>query len=491
MAPTLPSRTTATPDATRVPGEARDEAPAVTPDRDVTGAVREIAETAGQVAATVTDVSGAVAAVSRTMKEQAATAARLRSGASRVREQGEAVLESALVASSEAGAANEQAESSLGDVRSAFDGVSRLAEWVTVVTDHFGTLAKNLDSLVRTTGRIDEIARQTHILALNARIEAARSGSAGAGFQVIADSVRDLANQTLALAGEVTTSLLSLGTDVGKINSEGHVAREHAQSVHVSTETLGDSIESILARVTSLHARMTEIASTADQSRAELVAFVDDLDGFAAGVETASRDLHEAGERSSAVAEQSEQLLQLSVRAGVATVDTPYVDKALATAVVVQARFESGVRAGEISTSELFDTTYVPIPGTDPQQHMTRFVEFTDRVLPEHQEAVLASDERIAFCACVDRKGFLPTHNLVYSNPQRDDPVWNAANCRNRRIFDDRAGSRAGQTSKEFLLQTYRRDMGGGRFVTMKEVDAPIWVAGRHWGALRLAYRVD
>jgi len=38
-------------------------------------------------------------------------------------------------------------------------------------------------------------------------------------------------------------------------------------------------------------------------------------------------------------------------------------------------------------------------------------------------------------------------------------------------------------------LQTYRRDMGGGQFVLLKEAAAPITVANRHWGGLRLAYR--
>ena len=40
-----------------------------------------------------------------------------------------------------------------------------------------------------------------------------------------------------------------------------------------------------------------------------------------------------------------------------------------------------------------------------------------------------------------------------------------------------------------FLLQTYRRDMGGGNFVIMKEVAAPIKVNGKHWGGLRLAFK--
>jgi methyl-accepting chemotaxis protein len=31
--------------------------------------------------------------------------------------------------------------------------------------------------------------------------------------------------------------------------------------------------------------------------------------------------------------------------------------------------------------------------------------------------------------------------------------------------------------------------MGGGQFVLMKDVSAPIVVRGRHWGGIRLAYR--
>jgi methyl-accepting chemotaxis protein len=96
---------------------------------------------------------------------------------------------------------------------------------------------------------------------------------------------------------------------------------------------------------------------------------------------------------------------------------------------------------------------------------MTRFVGLTDRILPSIQEPLLASNRRIVFCAAVDRNGFLPTHNQKYSHPQGRDPVWNNANCRNRRIFSDRTGLAAARNQKPFLLQTYRRDMGGGQFL--------------------------
>jgi methyl-accepting chemotaxis protein len=141
--------------------------------------------------------------------------------------------------------------------------------------------------------------------------------------------------------------------------------------------------------------------------------------------------------------------------------------------------------------ASLFDRQYAAIPGTDPVQYMTRFTEFTDAVLPPIQEGAPEADERIAFCAAVDENGYLPTHNRKFSQrPRPGDPTWNTANCRNRRIFNDRVGLAAGRNKEPFLLQTYRRDMGGGQFVLMKDISAPIIVNGRHWGGLRLAIRV-
>ena len=76
------------------------------------------------------------------------------------------------------------------------------------------------------------------------------------------------------------------------------------------------------------------------------------------------------------------------------------------------------------------------------------------------------------------------------AQPQGPDPVWNNANCRNRRLFDDRTGLAAARNQKPFLLQTYRRDMGGGNFLVMEDLSAPIFVRGRHWGGFRFGLSV-
>ena len=120
----------------------------------------------------------------------------------------------------------------------------------------------------------------------------------------------------------------------------------------------------------------------------------------------------------------------------------------------------------------------------------TRFLDATDRLFPAIQEPMLSVDPRIVFCAAVDRNGYLPTHNRKFSQPQGNDVAWNTANSRNRRIFNDRVGLAAGRSTQPFLVQTYRRDMGNGQFALMKDVSAPISIRGRHWGGVRVAYKI-
>ena len=171
--------------------------------------------------------------------------------------------------------------------------------------------------------------------------------------------------------------------------------------------------------------------------------------------------------------------------------NTEFVTRAMEAGTALTRIFEQAVARGEVKIDDLFDTDYAEIAGTNPQQYRTKYLDWADRALPPFQEAFLAREPRMAFCAMVDRNGFLPVHNKIYSHPQRPgDTAWNTANCRNRRIFNDPAGLAAAHNQRSYLIQSYARDMGNGNTVMMREIDVPIRVHGRHWGGFRTAYKL-
>ena len=171
--------------------------------------------------------------------------------------------------------------------------------------------------------------------------------------------------------------------------------------------------------------------------------------------------------------------------------NTEAVTRAMEAGAALKKIFDDGVSSGAISIEDMFDTNYVEIAGSNPVQYRTRILDWADRALPPFQEAFLAKDKRMAFCAMIDTNGYLPVHNKIYSHPQRPgDVTWNTANSRNRRIFNDAAGLAAGRNQRAYLIQSYARDMGNGNMVMMREIDVPIRVKGRHWGGFRTAYRL-
>jgi methyl-accepting chemotaxis protein len=345
-----------------------------------------------------------------------------------------------------------------------------------------------LNKVSEVASGIDAIAKQTNLLALNATIEAARAGEAGKGFAVVANEVKELAGQTSRATAEIDSTLQELTDQAKRLIDQGQDSTRRAEAVREGTQAIGGVIDTVGQAMSAMQHRAGEIAEAAEAIEARCESFEGTVKTLHEGVEVSGETLTEARDRINNLTTVAQRLIALTAQGNVETVDTPFIEKVQAVAAEVGRRFEEGIANGEISQRELFDQRYTDIPNTDPPQKMTPFTEFTDRVLPDIQEPLLSFDERVVFCAAVDRNGYLPTHNRKFSKPQGDDPVWNAANCRNRRIFDDRVGLAAGQNTEPFLLQAYRRDMGG-TFVMMKDVSAPIYVHGQHWGGVRLAYK--
>jgi methyl-accepting chemotaxis protein len=101
----------------------------------------------------------------------------------------------------------------VADVNKAADGAARLSVL-------FADLAEKASRIESVTGEIQDVSDRTNILAINASIEAARAGTVGKGFRIIANEVRNLAGQTSDFAKTIETTIDDFKSVVGEINEE-------------------------------------------------------------------------------------------------------------------------------------------------------------------------------------------------------------------------------------------------------------------------------
>lgn len=480
--------------ALRAPEPANEDAPQ---DAGAARAVREIAERFGKLGAEITDISGRIGDVTTQLEGQTDGLRRVVGAVEQVSRANRAIQQSAEGAQQTASIVRSGLERVTGAVRS---GLNAAQADIEALSDGAQTISKALAGAVAeaqtvraSSDAIQSITREIQLLSVNAGVEAARSGAAGRGFAVIAAAVKHLAEQTrqatTASAKQLDTLLNTVDALARKSEANAEAARRASEGSQGIAEHVGE-LDSFGRSVVGLIGDIDAISNPTRENALACASVSQDLKALVEGVDQSSDNLERASQRTQALVAISETILGSIAASGVRTAQSELIATAMETAQAIGALFEQAVERGELTMADLFDEAYRPIAGSDPVQHMTRFVALTDRILPPIQEKLLGSSARIVFCAAVDRNGFLPTHNRKYSQAQGNDPVWNNANCRNRRIFNDRTGLAAARNQKPFLLQSYRRDMGGGQFLVMEDLSSPIRVKGRHWGGFRFGLNV-
>lgn len=111
------------------------------------------------------------------------------------------------------------------------------------VVDSLAELSSQSRKLEEIINVIDAIAFQTNILAVNAAVEAARAGEQGRGFAIVAEAVRNLA-QNSAVSAKNISSL---------IRESGETSKRALNAVRSGAESLGASVGQVRKSQTLIH----------------------------------------------------------------------------------------------------------------------------------------------------------------------------------------------------------------------------------------------
>lgn len=239
---------------------------------NVVGQVRErsltVATCMSQVASGSEDLSARTERQAATLQEAAANISELRLVAKQIEDQVRTADSQAVAAGAIASEGGHAVSMVVSRMDATLDASRRIAD---------------------INGVIDGIAFQTNVLALNAAVEAARAGTAGRGFGVVAGEVRSLAKRSASAAREIaqlvgdTTERVEVGAvDVGKagqainrtVASVGQVAQlVSAVAIQVSNQEVRivqiDESMRELDRGTQHNAAMAEQSAAAAASAVE------------------------------------------------------------------------------------------------------------------------------------------------------------------------------------------------------------------------------
>lgn len=235
--------------------------------------IRDISQVAGQVDTGAERVSSGAQALAQGTTQQAATVYGLMTNVAAITTQ---VRDSTV----RCGNASELVDRATGYAVEA----DRKMDQLTEATRNIDQSSAQIGTIIKT---IEDIAFQTNILALNAAVEAARAGSAGKGFSVVADEVRSLAAKS-AEAAQNTNNLISRSIQSAKTGTE---STDQAVSAMQVINDCIQSIKSLMDEISAASVQQSEMIVLVENGIKEISNVVQDNSTAAEKSASVSKEL--------------------------------------------------------------------------------------------------------------------------------------------------------------------------------------------------------
>lgn len=156
----------------------------------------------------------------------------------------------------------QEAKQSAGTARASADIGANQMQAMQGAMQAINAASEDITKILKT---IDEIAFQTNILALNAAVEAARAGEHGAGFAVVAEEVRALAQRSAQAAKETAAKLNDSVTKSQQGVQIGAEAAKSFETIQQQIRQLDQLVAQIAASSTEQEQGISQVASAVAQ----------------------------------------------------------------------------------------------------------------------------------------------------------------------------------------------------------------------------------
>lgn len=455
-------------------------------------AVKRIASLVSGIGGELADVSGVIEDLTRQVRVQSDVLVEIEASAREMSARSEAVARDAEASQQRVQQVKESIGESKVKILRSINGIQAFTRLVSEITGEIDALSSVMREVGAVVMDIDGISNQVNLLALNARIEAARAGETGRGFAVVAGEVKSLADQSAQATRRINETLGELDERTADLVVRSQRGHEGVLEVQQDSELVCELILAIERAFATISGQVVAIVESSADVNRHCQSIHAAVIRMSEGMQRSRGGLERASERLVGLAGVAEELVGLTAEVGVETADSHFIRLVMQSAAQLSAQLQRAVANGEITMEALFQRQYRPMEGSAPAEFDAPFRGLFERLLPPIQQSALASSDLIDACVAVNVDGYLPRHIDKYHHPQRrGDSALNQANCRSRRLYDDKVGLRAARSTAPFLLQYYRRDMGNGAYMVLKSLSSPLIVNGRHWGGLRLGYRLE